>query len=76
MTATSGPGISLYSEQISFAVGGEIPHRHRRHPAPRAVDGTRRRGGRRRRAVPAVGQQRRNAGDRAARRPTWSTASR
>lgn len=25
MTATSGPGISLYSEQISFAVGGEIP---------------------------------------------------
>jgi len=26
MTATSGPGISLYSEQISFAVGSEIPH--------------------------------------------------
>lgn len=25
MTATSGPGISLYSEQISFAIGGEIP---------------------------------------------------
>lgn len=25
MTATSGPGISLYSEQIGFAVGGEIP---------------------------------------------------
>jgi 2-oxoglutarate ferredoxin oxidoreductase subunit alpha len=25
MTATSGPGISLYSEQISFAVGSEIP---------------------------------------------------
>jgi 2-oxoglutarate ferredoxin oxidoreductase subunit alpha len=25
LTATSGPGISLYSEQISFAVGGEIP---------------------------------------------------
>jgi len=25
MTATSGPGISLFSEQISFAVGGEIP---------------------------------------------------
>ncbi len=25
MTATSGPGISLYSEQLSFAVGGEIP---------------------------------------------------
>lgn len=24
-TATSGPGISLYSEQISFAVGSEIP---------------------------------------------------
>jgi len=24
-TATSGPGISLYSEQISFAIGGEIP---------------------------------------------------
>ncbi|WP_457575695.1 hypothetical protein [Desulfomarina sp.] len=24
MTATSGPGISLYSEQISFAIGGEI----------------------------------------------------
>jgi 2-oxoglutarate ferredoxin oxidoreductase subunit alpha len=25
MTATAGPGISLYSEQISFAVGSEIP---------------------------------------------------
>jgi len=25
MTATSGPGISLYSEQVSFAVGSEIP---------------------------------------------------
>ena len=25
MTATSGPGISLYSEQISFAITGEIP---------------------------------------------------
>jgi len=25
MTATSGPGISLYSEQISFALSGEIP---------------------------------------------------
>lgn len=25
MTATSGPGISLFSEQISFAIGGEIP---------------------------------------------------
>ncbi len=25
MTATSGPGISLYSEHISFAIGGEIP---------------------------------------------------
>lgn len=25
MTATSGPGISLVSEQISFAIGGEIP---------------------------------------------------
>jgi 2-oxoglutarate ferredoxin oxidoreductase subunit alpha len=25
MTATSGPGISLMSEQISFAIGGEIP---------------------------------------------------
>ncbi len=25
MTATSGPGISLYSEQISFAVASEIP---------------------------------------------------
>ena len=25
MTASSGPGISLYSEQISFAVGSEIP---------------------------------------------------
>ncbi|QTA82070.1 2-oxoglutarate synthase, subunit alpha [Desulfonema limicola] len=25
MTATSGPGISLYSEQISFATGSEIP---------------------------------------------------
>jgi 2-oxoglutarate ferredoxin oxidoreductase subunit alpha len=25
MTATSGPGISLFSEQISFAVGSEIP---------------------------------------------------
>jgi len=25
MTATSGPGISLYSENISFAVAGEIP---------------------------------------------------
>jgi 2-oxoglutarate ferredoxin oxidoreductase subunit alpha len=25
MTATSGPGVSLYSEQISFAIGGEIP---------------------------------------------------
>ena len=25
MTATSGPGLSLYSEQISFAVGSEIP---------------------------------------------------
>lgn len=25
LTATSGPGISLYSEQISFAIGGEIP---------------------------------------------------
>jgi len=25
LTATSGPGISLYSEQISFAVGSEIP---------------------------------------------------
>lgn len=25
MTATSGPGISLYSEQISFAIMGEIP---------------------------------------------------
>ena len=25
MTATSGPGISLYSEQISLAIGGEIP---------------------------------------------------
>lgn len=25
LTATSGPGISLYSEQISFAVGGEVP---------------------------------------------------
>lgn len=25
LTATSGPGISLYSEQISFALGGEIP---------------------------------------------------
>lgn len=25
MTATSGPGISLYSEQISFAIGAEIP---------------------------------------------------
>ncbi|KJS00030.1 MAG: pyruvate flavodoxin/ferredoxin oxidoreductase domain protein [Desulfobulbaceae bacterium BRH_c16a] len=25
MTATSGPGISLYSEQLSFAIGGEIP---------------------------------------------------
>ena len=24
MTATSGPGISLYSEQISFAIGCEI----------------------------------------------------
>jgi 2-oxoglutarate ferredoxin oxidoreductase subunit alpha len=25
MTATSGPGISLFSEQISFAVGSEVP---------------------------------------------------
>jgi len=25
LTATSGPGISLFSEQISFAIGGEIP---------------------------------------------------
>lgn len=25
MTATSGPGISLYSEQIGFAIGSEIP---------------------------------------------------
>ncbi len=25
MTATSGPGISLYSEQISFAIGSDIP---------------------------------------------------
>ena len=25
MTATSGPGVSLYSEQISFAIGSEIP---------------------------------------------------
>ncbi len=25
MSATSGPGISLYSEQISFAIGSEIP---------------------------------------------------
>ncbi len=25
MTATSGPGISLFSEQISFAVGAEVP---------------------------------------------------
>ncbi len=25
MTATSGPGISLYSDQISFALGSEIP---------------------------------------------------
>ena len=25
MTATSGPGLSLYSEQISFALGSEIP---------------------------------------------------
>jgi 2-oxoglutarate ferredoxin oxidoreductase subunit alpha len=25
MTATSGPGISLYSEQICFAIGSEIP---------------------------------------------------
>jgi 2-oxoglutarate/2-oxoacid ferredoxin oxidoreductase subunit alpha len=25
MTATSGPGLSLYSEQISFAIAGEIP---------------------------------------------------
>jgi 2-oxoglutarate/2-oxoacid ferredoxin oxidoreductase subunit alpha len=25
MTATSGPGISLYSEQISFGIGSEIP---------------------------------------------------
>lgn len=25
MTATSGPGISLFSEQISFAIAGEIP---------------------------------------------------
>lgn len=25
MTATSGPGISLYSEQLSFAIAGEIP---------------------------------------------------
>ena len=25
MTATSGPGLSLYSEQISFAIGSEIP---------------------------------------------------
>jgi len=25
MTATSGPGISLYSEQISFAIGSEVP---------------------------------------------------
>lgn len=25
MTATSGPGISLYSEHISFAIGSEIP---------------------------------------------------
>jgi len=25
MTATSGPGVSLYSEQLSFAVGSEIP---------------------------------------------------
>lgn len=25
MTATSGPGISLFSEQISFAIGAEIP---------------------------------------------------
>ena len=25
MTATSGPGISLMSEQISFAIGSEIP---------------------------------------------------
>jgi 2-oxoglutarate ferredoxin oxidoreductase subunit alpha len=25
MTASSGPGISLYSEQISFAIGSEIP---------------------------------------------------
>jgi 2-oxoglutarate ferredoxin oxidoreductase subunit alpha len=25
LTATSGPGVSLYSEQISFAIGSEIP---------------------------------------------------
>ena len=25
MTATSGPGVSLYSEQLSFAIGSEIP---------------------------------------------------
>ncbi len=25
LTATSGPGISLYSEHISFAIGSEIP---------------------------------------------------
>ena len=28
MTATSGPGISLYSEHISFAIGSEIPNCH------------------------------------------------
>jgi 2-oxoglutarate ferredoxin oxidoreductase subunit alpha len=34
LTATSGPGISLYSEQISFAIGSEIPMVHRQRPTP------------------------------------------
>jgi 2-oxoglutarate ferredoxin oxidoreductase subunit alpha len=36
MTATSGPGISLYSENISFALGSEIPAFYRiGHPGGR-----------------------------------------
>ena len=58
MTATSGPGLSLYSENISFAIAGEIPivivNIMRQGPST----GSAHSGRRRRCAVHALGMQR------------------
>ena len=63
MTATSGPGISLFSEQISFAIGSEVPLVIVECAEAWAFYRLRHQRGRWRHPVLALGQQRGASGD-------------